>query len=161
MDLNKCGVYLKNGYLLPSKEVEPSVEQVNAFKDELSKMKIFGMSDVRACGIPEQNKSSKVETANEELVDIVYASAVPLSQLYIGFEASDNFKEIAFMTLCAQYTGALRLASQRSPCDVYLMLLGGGVFANSKDVILNAIKVARTKVKTPDVTIRIIDKSND
>jgi nicotinic acid mononucleotide adenylyltransferase len=150
------GVALKNGYL----QVQSNAD-VGTFASNLPNMTVLGVQDVPVRGLVE-NRYSYAEDKGLA-VDLIYASAVPVERY--GNIRSPALSRIADLTLFAQYTGSMRLAATRGPCDLYLMLLGGGVFENKRANIRAAIICAYTLMKgeldAKKVTVRVLTYKRD
>ena len=134
------GVTLQNGYL----QVDETQAPANAFGKHLKDMTVLGVRNVRVVGLDGSYESFVSE---EHKVDLIYASAVPLTPHY-GNTCGPETTRIANMTLYAQYVASMRLALERGSCDLFLMPLGGGVFANEPSNIRRAIGAAYNTLKT-------------
>jgi hypothetical protein len=151
-DIEKDGIYLLNGYL----RVKSTVD-VNKFIDKLSEMTIMGVKDVPVRGLDKTytfiKDKDKVDT-----VDLVYASAVPISDY--GNGNSTNLITIANLTLFSQYVGAMRLSILRQNCDLYLMPLGGNAFHNDfehiKAAIIMAYTYMRKELEDNNVNVKVL-----
>lgn len=128
------GIRLHNGYL----KVKDNVD-VEAFKEAIPNMTIFGIKDIPVRGL---DSAMKNFVNMEHKVDLIYASAVPygkLGELTYGNSNHKNVRTIAKLTLFAQYVGSMRLAISRGDCELILMPLGGGFFKNALEDIKSAI----------------------
>jgi nicotinic acid mononucleotide adenylyltransferase len=150
------GVALKNGYL----QVQSNAD-VATFASNLPNMTVLGVQDVPVRGLVEDRYSYAEDKGLT--VDLIYASAVPVEKY--GNIRSPALSRIADLTLFAQYTGSMRLAATRGPCDLYLMVLGGGVFENKRPNIRAAIIGAYTLMKdellAKKVTVRVLTYKRD
>ena len=145
---------LLNGYLtVPSDTTD---EDVSEFGRKLSTVRPLVMQDVLANGLNPSTKSRNLDSKHR--VNLVYASAIPIGS-YQNNKKSKKHKEkmlkIGELVLVSQYYGALLHASNREPLPnpgavadkvekriVYLMPLGGGVFANPVPTIVWAVAQA-------------------
>jgi hypothetical protein len=134
------GILLTNGYL----DLSESPKSAEAFGQQLQNMTVLGVQDVAVVGLEKHHRSF---ASNCGTVDLVYASAAPLSEKYGNPHAGPYMTMIANMTLYAQYVAAMRLAIKRGGCDLHLMPLGGGVFENDMEHIKQAIAAAFVTVK--------------
>ena len=150
------GVELKNGYL----QVQGDAD-VAAFATQLPNMTVLGVQDVPVRGLVE-NRYSYADDEGRA-VDLIYASAVPV-QNYGNME-SGSLSRIADLTLFAQYTGSMRLAASRGPCELYLMVLGGGVFANERAniraAIIGAYTLMKAELRAKKVTVCVLTYKRD
>lgn len=153
-------VTLQNGYLI-HKGLECDRTH---FLHELQKMTIFGMQDINVTGIVSEDYN---EFANgTHTVDMIYASAMPLSPEY-GVKKTSDTLFLAKMVLLGQYIASMKWAIERQNCDLILMPLGGGVFKNSLQSIKIAIVAAYTTLKTDlhdaNVNVKVLafEKSGD
>ena len=144
-------LYLRNGYLQVKDDVN-----VEGFINVLPQMTILGVRDVPVRGLDITFKFIKDEG---KTVDLIYASAVPLTAGY-GNSKTDKVITIANVTLFSQYVGAMRLAVSRGNCDLYLMPLGGGVFENKfhhiKAAIAMAYKLMESELKKKGINVKVI-----
>jgi hypothetical protein len=140
------GFKLQNGYLvIPPLRPSARSKAASVFQNNLHKMAILSVVGVPARGLTPNKSALSSATHN---VDLVYASAVPV-QTYTNSTGSEHreFQEtIAEMVLMGQYLGALKLAAKHaSPTSrkkVFLMQLGGGVFQNPFEIILQGMSKA-------------------
>ena len=144
-------IYIVNGYLQVKNDVN-----VEKFIEKLPEMTIMGVRDVPVRGL---NKYYKFIEDKGDVVDLIYASAVPLRESY-GNTKSDSVIKIANLTLFSQYVGAMRLAILRGNCDLYLTPLGGNAFMNDfkhiKAAIYKAYKFMERDLKNSKVNVKII-----
>jgi hypothetical protein len=103
-------------------------------------MTVMGVMDVPVRGLVKDRKSF-VEQTNSA-VGLIYASAVPIDAY--GNGSSDAVKRVADLTLLAQYAGSMRLAVDKTNCELYLMPLGGGYFNNERENVRAAMVSAAT-----------------
>jgi hypothetical protein len=134
---------IKNGYLRAKGPITP--DNVKTFAAKLHLMTMLSARDVCANGLePSMRKFSQ----SKHKVDLMYASAMPAKGCkYVNeYANSTEHSTVAKMVLFAQYVCAFRGASQRRPCELYLMPLGGGVWNNPLDDIFDAMVLAYSNV---------------
>lgn len=154
------GLQLLNGYLI--NDASLGEQGLAEFERKMDRMTIVGVEKVAAVGL----RPSKHELSQwtNHTVDLIYASAVPLAKDY-NQAVNDFTRQIAFATLCAQYTGSLRFAVDIASrpeysnytIEVNCMPLGGGVFKNNPKDIAQALKIAHRAVDPPpNVRVRLL-----
>ena len=160
------GVTLKNGYLQVKDDAN-----ISDFENKISQMTVLGVRDVPVRGLM-SGKQREFFYA-DHTVDLIYGSAVPIQSdpdpnspyydpyaPYYGNSNHPTVRRIANVTLFAQYVGSFRLAILRGNCNIYLMLLGGGVFSNRfddiKDAISSAYNFMKQGLKRADVKVFVI-----
>jgi hypothetical protein len=150
------GVTLKNGYL----QVENTAD-TKEFEKRLPEMTILGVRDVPVRGL---NTKLDDFQYRSHTVDLIYGSAVPIGgkDAIYDYGNSDhvNVQKIAFLTLFAQYVGAMRLAVTRRNCDLIMMPLGGKAFANPleniRSAIINAYNFMKDDLDSADVRVAVL-----
>ena len=150
------GVTLKNGYL----QVEDTAD-TKEFAKRLPDMTVLGVRDVPVRGL---DKTLKTFVKKDHTVDLIYGSAIPIGgkdALYdYGNSDHVNVKNIAFLTLFAQYVGAMRLAVTRRNCDLIMMPLGGSAFSNPLEIIrsaiINAYNFMKDELENADVRVAVL-----
>ena len=161
------GITLKNGYL----QVKDNAD-IQKFENNISQMTVLGVRDVPVRGLT-SGKDREFFYA-DHTVDLIYGSAVPIQSdpdpkspyydpyaPYYGNSNHETVRRIANVTLFAQYVGSFRLAILRGgKCNIYLMLLGGGVFSNRfddiKDAISSAYNFMKEGLKRADVKVFVV-----
>jgi hypothetical protein len=151
------GITLQNGYLMVKDDAN-----ISEFENNISQMTVLGVRDVPVRGLM-SGKDREFFYA-DHTVDLIYGSAVPIhdpnSPYYYGNSNHPTVRRIASVTLFAQYVGSFRLAILRKNCNIYLMLLGGGVFSNRfddiKDAISSAYNFMKKALKQADVKVFVI-----
>jgi hypothetical protein len=161
------GITLKNGYL----QVKDNAD-IQEFENKISQMTVLGVRDVPVRGLT-SGKDREFFYA-DHTVDLIYGSAVPIQSdpdpespyydpyaPYYGNSNHPTVRRIANVTLFAQYVGSFRLAILRGgKCNIYLMLLGGGVFSNRfddiKDAISSAYNFMKEGLKRADVKVFVV-----
>jgi hypothetical protein len=152
---------VQNGYLLAKQEVTDI--DVDEFKNSLHKMTVLASQDISTNGlIPTKAKFN----TDIRKVDLLYASAMPSGKSdYVNktLANSTQHKQIEKLVLLSQYSACFRYACARSPCTLYLMPLGGGVFLNVFEDIFDAMclsleSVMKTQLEEAmkNVDIRIL-----
>ena len=138
------GFALKNGYLGVTRRAD--IADVEKFKANIHKTTLLASMNIRANGLKSDLHS--FNTGPNKTVDLLYASAVPY-QTYNNVNADPILnKRVCKLVLYAQYAAALCWAAERAPCELYLMLLGGGVFRNSWKWIYNEMCRAHAYAKS-------------
>ncbi len=66
------------------------------------------------------------------------------------------WEPFARLILEASYEATLRVAAARGPAPVFLTLIGGGVFGNRIDWILDALLAARSVVDSAGLDLRLV-----
>jgi hypothetical protein len=135
-------------------------------------MTVLGVRDVPVRGLTSGGQREFIDT--NHTVDLIYGSAVPIQSdpdpkspyydpyaPYYGNSNHETVRRIANVTLFAQYVGSFRLAILRGgKCNIYLMLLGGGVFSNRfddiKDAISSAYNFMKEGLKRADVKVFVV-----
>ena len=125
--LRECAeLHLHNGYL------------VNALAG--GRLKPARVSILAALNVPVAGVDpglTHLPAAAAHTVGLVYASAVPMGAAYGN--AGPRAEHVAKALLTAQYAAAIWTAAlSRSPVDLFLMPLGGGVFGNNWERIARA-----------------------
>jgi hypothetical protein len=161
------GITLKNGYL----QVKDNAD-IQEFENKISQMTVLGVRDVPVRGLTSGAKREFFYA--DHTVDLIYGSAVPIQSdpdptspyynpyaPYYGNSDHATVRRIANVTLFAQYVGSFRLAILRGgKCNIYLMLLGGGVFSNRfddiKDAISSAYNYMKEGLKRADVKVFVV-----
>ena len=155
------GVTLKNGYLQVKDDAN-----ISDFENQISQMTVLGVRDVPVRGL--MSGTEREFFYADHTVDLIYGSAVPIKSdpdpkswaPYYGNSNHPTVRRIANVTLFAQYVGSFRLAILRGNCNIYLMLLGGGVFSNRfddiKDAISSAYNFMKQGLKRADVKVFVI-----
>eukprot|EP00392_Amoebophrya_sp_AT5.2_P011322 g11399.t1 len=162
---------LVNGYLeLPKVETKQDKEVVlEAYKKHFGKMRSLRMDNVPASGVNWDDYSDE-GFKNTHRASVVYASAVPLN--YGSFNAHmeqsvarrEAWNAIALMNNIGQYyaalqqTAALHLAGKLTSGNyhgvkrrrIFLMLLGGGVFQNTRERHIGPAIIAAVNMLTPE-----------
>jgi hypothetical protein len=163
---NIPGITLHNGYL----QVKDNAN-ISEFENKISQMTVLGVRDVPVRGLTSGKFREFIDT--DHTVDLIYASAVPIQSdpdpkspyydpyaPYYGNSGHPTVRRIANVTLFAQYVGSFRLAILRGNCNIYLMLLGGGVFSNRfddiKDAISSAYNYMKEGLKRADVKVSVL-----
>ena len=164
---NIPGITLQNGYLQVKDDAN-----IQEFENKISQMTVLGVRDVPVRGLTSGKFREFIDT--DHTVDLIYASAVPIKSdpdpessyynpyaPYYGNSDHATVRRIANVTLFAQYVGSFRLAILRGgKCNIYLMLLGGGVFSNRfddiKDAISSAYNFMKEGLKRADVKVFVV-----
>lgn len=136
------GIHLHNGYLKVPKTCE-NEEMVKKFiRQNLHLIKTPVMTDVSASGLKPGRYNFSEGT---HLVNMVYASAIPIG---VYNNPNGEFVEyVAQQIRVAQYYGALKQAAlfqkerlkKDERLNIFLMKLGGGVFDNKLDHIIDSM----------------------
>jgi hypothetical protein len=143
---------MSNGYALLNKNglirINEKLNQLNDQEWELLKGKL-------KIGI--QWNTQVTITEHRQLVSQAYCSALPIS--YNSFE-SDQWEKFAKLILEATYEATLYAALfnfQKTNCNkVFLTLVGGGVFGNDLNWILDSISKALQKFKNTPLDVKIV-----
>lgn len=160
------GITLKNGYLQVKDDAN-----ISEFENKISQMTVLGVRDVPVRGL--MSGGQREFFYADHTVDLIYGSAVPIQSdpdpkspyydryaPYYGNSDHPTVRRIANLTLFAQYVGSFRLAILRGNCNIYLMLLGGGVFSNRfddiKDAISSAYNYMKERLKRADVKVFVL-----
>lgn len=160
------GITLQNGYL----QVNDNAN-IEEFENKISQMTVLGVRDVPVRGL--MSGGQREFFYADHTVDLIYGSAVPIKSdpdpkslyydpyaPYYGNSDHPTVRRIANVTLFAQYVGSFRLAILRGNCNIYLMLLGGGVFSNRfddiKDAISSAYNYMKEGLKRADVKVFVV-----
>lgn len=160
------GITLQNGYLQVTDNAN-----IPEFENKISQMTVLGVRDVPVRGL--MSGGQREFFYADHTVDLIYGSAVPIqsdpdpnSPYYdrwapsYGNSNHPTVRRIANVTLFAQYVGSFRLAILRGKCNIYLMLLGGGVFSNRfddiKDAISSAYNYMKEGLKRADVKVFVL-----
>ena len=138
---------LRNGYLFAYPPDDPEVQQsvIERFEQELSKTRVTVSSNVPACGYANGRMHSG---DHPHRVHLAYCSAMPYNyrEMSYGSNGSQPMNTGAFcervckLILRAQYASAFRYAIDNNVDQIYLTLLGGGVFNNKLEWIVDAIR---------------------
>ena len=138
---------LLNGYLFAYPPDDPEVQQsvIERFEQELSKTRVTVSSNVPACGYANGRMHSG---DHSHRVHLAYCSAMPYDyrETSYGGYGSQPMNSGAFcerickLILRAQYAAAFRYAIDNNVEHIYLTLLGGGVFNNKPEWIVDAIR---------------------
>jgi len=128
-------ISLVNGYL----QVAQTITQVDvdAFANRLHLVMLTAAENISTCGLINGRRQF---AAHAGTCDLLYASAVPYGTY--GNPQSKQCELVARLTLYAQFICALKYAIQRTPCEIYFMPLGGGVFNNHHTWICDALQRA-------------------
>ena len=160
------GITLQNGYLQVKDDAN-----ISEFENKISQMTVLGVRDVPVRGL--MSGGQREFFYADHTVDLIYGSAVPIQSdpdpkspyydryaPYYGNSDHPTVRRIANLTLFAQYVGSFRLAILRGNCNIYLMLLGGGVFSNRfddiKDAISSAYNYMKEGLKRADVKVSVV-----
>lgn len=130
--IKDTNIKLINGYLKVPKNSQHSI-----LKD-IPKTKTIGVT-----GLNDRN-------------GVIYGSAVPINA-YCNKYKNDNLLEVANYIMISQYYGGLYNAFLNNCKNIYLMLLGGGVFNNKyEDIICNIYKaLSCIKKKFPEFSKKV------
>ena len=153
---NINGVTLQNGYL----QVKDTAD-TNEFAKRLPEMTVLGVRDIPVRGL---DTTLTDFIKKDHTVDLIYGSAVPIGgkdAIYdYGNSNHVNVQKIAFLTLFAQYVGAMRLAITRQNCDLIMMPLGGKAFSNPlkniRSAIINAYNFMKDDLESADVRVAVL-----
>jgi hypothetical protein len=146
---------MSNGYMLPSTE---GLDQINLKLSSLSSVEKDRVFSKLRVGI---HKNTEVTlSSTKHLVSQAYCSAVPVS--YTSFNTSD-WEQFARGVLNATYEATLLTAIENydktQSSNLYLTLVGGGVFGNKLDWILDAIETAILKYQNYPLDVKLVSYS--
>lgn len=132
----KYEIQVQNGYVVIPKEYS----DVNFLQRNLHDLLIVG---AESCPVNGFSMYEKRFINMNHCVNLIYTSAIPINSYTNKFE-NRYLIEIANTILLGEYYGALKMAylkgmQEHKRKNVFLMLIGGGVFRNNKKNIFNSI----------------------
>ncbi|KAF4737033.1 hypothetical protein FOZ62_026796 [Perkinsus olseni] len=138
--------HLKNGYVLPSEPT--SLSRLSQRLQSLSEESIDDLRGQLAVGVQWDTEVSSVDSG-EQRVCQVYCAAVPVA--YAPGTTTDQWEPFARLVLRGCYESTLLVAAlkaiERGTREkVYLTLVGGGVFGNDEQWIVDAIRESITSL---------------
>lgn len=148
---------MKNGYCYPS------LDGIKKIDDRISKMNHDERDFLKGKLKVSIQWNSEVTIANpEQLVTQVYCSALPIGYVnYIPGYLWENFAKIILEALYeATFYAALKNFKNNSSKKLFLTLVGGGVFANKEEWILEAIEKSVEKFRNTPLEISIVSYRN-
>jgi hypothetical protein len=146
---------MSNGYMLPTPTGLDQINMKFSFLSQAEQEQIF--SNLRV-GIQRDTEVTISET--KHTVSQVYCSAVPIN--YTQFDHSD-WEVFAKLILNASYESTMIAAIENmyrtKSNSLFLTLVGGGVFGNKQDWILEAIELAILKYHNYPLNVKIVSYS--
>lgn len=143
---------MRNGYALATQEGLAEISQFLSAADEETRDQAASLLRI---GV--QRDVEVTLTTSRHSVTQAYCSAVPISY---SQHSTDEWAPFAKLVLDASYEAtfcaAILNAAKTGQNRVFLTLIGGGVFGNRTDWILQAIKRAVTKVPKYDLDVAIV-----
>jgi len=144
---------MQNGYMFTT------LENLKKINDQISKKTSEDYDKLKGklkIGIQWDTEVTLDNTDN--IVTQVYCSALPVS--YNNFSSADNWESFARLILEATYEATFYVALQNyantGNNKLFLTLVGGGVFGNKKEWILDAIKKAIIKFSNTPLDVKIV-----
>lgn len=144
---------MQNGYCFPNRE---GIKKINA---QIQKMTVLQKDELKAklkLGI--QWNTEVTTNENQQLVSQIYCSALPIG--YVSHIEESLWESFARLILEAVYEATLYAGlinySDTGSKKVYLTLVGGGVFRNNMEWILDAISLAIFKFKNTPLEVKIV-----
>jgi hypothetical protein len=135
---------MKNGYCFPYKNK----------KHLLNELDLCNLINI---GIQE---NTQVTTTENQFVNQIFCSALPMGYLSYDYGNDKDIEDFAKALLEVQYDLTLKYAMMTKKKKVYLTLLGGGVFGNDIEWIVEAIKKAIDNVLGKELEIIIVCYDN-
>lgn len=139
---------MRNGYCLASAEGLREIRQILDAADETERDRLRGLLRVG-----NQWDTEVTLPGAGHLVSQVYASALPVG--YSSYSAND-WEPFARLVLEAAYEATLLAAALTPERRVFLTLLGGGVFGNQIEWIVDAIQSAMERAGDLGLDIQIV-----
>lgn len=145
---------MTNGYALFN---EVGLHYINTVISQLSPQELEDLKGKLKIGIQWNTEVTLAENP-EQIVSQIYCSALPIG--YTPHIPVPLFEKFARLILEATYeatflAGLMNIANGGSP-KVFLTLVGGGVFQNNSDWILDAIYKSALKFKNSPLEIKIV-----
>lgn len=138
---------IRNGYLFAYPPDDPEAQQsvIERFEQELTKTRVTVSSNVPVCGYANGRMHSG---EHPHRVHLAYCSAMPYNYREMSYGGNGNqpmntgafCERVCKLILRAQYASAFRYAIDNNVDQIYLTLLGGGVFNNKPEWIVDAIR---------------------
>lgn len=142
---------LRNGYLFVSKPC------LHGITERLACLDVTEMDILRSSLRVGVQWNAEVTVGGANIVSQAYCSAAPVAY---SDSNSDLWEPLATLILEGAYEATLLAAllnrEQTGSSDVYLTLLGGGVFGNRKEWIFRAIRWALGSVKHCGLNVKIV-----
>lgn len=147
---------MRNGYALPSQDGLRKVD------NQLRSMSNAEMDSLRSClKIGLQWDTEVTLEGCGHLVSQAYCSAMPIGYSNLP---SKNWERFARLVLDASYEATFAAgvinAQRTGNNSLYLTLIGGGVFRNETEWILNAIRRSATIFKDYNLNVKIVSYGN-
>ena len=144
---------MQNGYCFPNRE---GLKNING---QILKMTALQKDELKAklkLGI--QWNTEVTTNENQQLVSQIYCSALPIG--YVSNIEESLWENFARLILEAVYEATLYAGlinyRETGSKKVYLTLVGGGVFRNNMEWILDAISLAIHKFKNTPLEVKIV-----
>lgn len=144
---------MQNGYCFPNRE---GLKNINA---QILKMTALEQDELKAklkLGI--QWNTEVTTNENQQLVSQIYCSALPIG--YVSNIEESLWESFARLILEAVYEATLYAGlinyRETGSKKVYLTLVGGGVFRNNIEWILDAISLAILKFKNTPLEVKVV-----
>lgn len=144
---------MQNGYCFPNRE---GLKNINA---QILKMTALEQDELKAklkLGI--QWNTEVTTNENQQLVSQIYCSALPIG--YVSNIEESLWESFARLILEAVYEATLYAGlinyRETDSKKVYLTLVGGGVFRNNIEWILDAISLAILKFKNTPLEVKVV-----
>ena len=148
---------MQNGYLFTSSE---NLEKINNQIDKKSPEDYEILKGKLRTGIQWDTEVTLIGTDN--IVSQIYCAALPVS--YNSSENRDAWEPFARLILDATYEATFYAALQNftnsGQSKLFLTLVGGGVFGNKKEWILDTIKKAIIKFKKTPLDVNVVSYRN-
>ena len=144
---------MQNGYCFPNRE---GLKNINA---QILKMTALEQDELKAklkLGI--QWNTEVTTNENQQLVSQIYCSALPIG--YVSNIEESLWENFARLILEAVYEATLYAGlinyRETGSKKVYLTLVGGGVFRNNIEWILDAISLSILKFKNTPLEVKVV-----
>ncbi len=145
---------MQNGYCFPSQE---GLVEINSILSKLSSAEFEDLKGLLKVGI-QWNTEVTIAENPEQIVSQIYCSALPIG--YSSFISEDYFEYFAKLILDATYEATFYAAlfnfKNGGSNHLFLTLVGGGVFQNKLEWILEAIEKSVMKFKNTPLQVNIV-----
>lgn len=149
----KLGLWkMSNGYALATYD---GLKHINSKLNSLSTDEYVQLKGLLRIGIQSDTQVTINNSSN--FVSQAYCSALPIAYTNVNLDLWESFARLVLeATYEATLYAGLKNFQKTNSNKVYLTLVGGGVFGNKIDWILDAIKKAVSKFKSTPLDVRIV-----